>query len=117
MLSFWFRQTKKDTSFVRLMLFEALESDPSPAAIENKFRSEYYQRQVEMVRSFQDQGVLTRELDARYLFLALMALVVFPSVLPTVATLASQKSASGRAIEKKWLDFLSKLTHLLKGKN
>jgi len=104
-LAYWFSTTSDDPHFMRLIQREALNDDGGEV-VEQPFRRSYYKRQIEFLASLQDSGGVASELETRYLFLALLSLVVYPSSFPQITRLATGQSPNGRAFRKGYAKFL-----------
>lgn len=112
MLVFWAEQSRKDPTFMKMVMREALEfrgKTPAHAA----FRRRYYQTQIDMLRGLQAQGKLREELDPEMLFIALLAVVTLTSALPQIVTLATGLQPEGRRFRTRWHRFLRSLGRAL----
>jgi AcrR family transcriptional regulator len=112
MLVFWAEQSRKDPTFMKLVLREALElreGTPPHAS----FRRTYYRAQVDMLRRLQSEGHLHRDLDPEMLFIALLAVVTLATALPQVVTLATGLNPQGRRFQARWHVFLRTLARVL----
>jgi AcrR family transcriptional regulator len=112
-LSAWFSQTTADPNFMRLIQREALQFQ-GEELVESEARREYYQMQIEMLRRFQEQGIVTDELPAMPLFFALLSLVVFPSTFPQITELVSGHPVQSPEFQAEWSDFLQRLARQLR---
>lgn len=107
-LAHWTTQTLSDPIFVRLILREALAySGGEP--VESEYRAAYYARQIDMVREQQARGALRAELDPEMLFLALLAVIAIPALLPQVVKLATGLDPASAVFEARWRGFLDGL--------
>lgn len=101
----WDKANRADPTFGKLVIREALESaDLDP--VRSAERKAYYARQIDMIVAEQNSGNLPNSLEPKFLFLALLAIVTLPSMLPQITQLATGEdleSANGRA---KWHQFL-----------
>ena len=100
-LGYWFRETAGDPDFLRMIQREALNDRGGPV-VEQEFRIAYYRRQVEILAAFQRSGEVSREFQPPFLFLALLALVVFPETFPQITRLATGMKSDSRPFRKNW---------------
>jgi len=101
----WDKANRADPTFGKLIIREALDalgSEPVRAAE----RTAYYQKQVAMIRSEQEAGNLPKDLDTNYLFLALLAIVTLPAMLPQIAELATGSDLGSKDGQQGWHQFL-----------
>ena len=98
---------------MRLIQREALQFQ-GEELVESEARREYYQMQIEMLRRFQEQGIVTSELPTTPLFFALLSLVVFPSTFPQITELVSGHSVKSPEFQAEWGDFLQRLAEQLR---
>lgn len=113
-LHWWSQQTTSDPNFMRMILREALESrDKEP--VHAKFRREYYQRQVEILKSFQLNKRIGSEFDPEMLFLALLSVVTLTSALPQVVQLATGLRPEDKKFQERWKAFLDTFAGHLAG--
>lgn len=111
-MSHWFRTTSDDPHFMRLIQHEAL-ADDGGEVVEQDYRRNYYRRQIELLAHFQQEGLVTDELETRYLFLALLSLIVYPTSFPQITRLATGQTVDGRAFRRGYARFLSGLAEQL----
>ncbi len=111
-LRFWFEQSGSDTDFLRLMQREALNDDGGELAGE-PFRREYYDKQVQMIEGLKERGEIGDELDSRYLFMALLTLIAFPSMMPNIVRLVCGAEADSEEFAEKWGSLLESLARRL----
>lgn len=82
-LAWWTEETRRDPTFVRMILRESLDyagGDP----VESAARTAYYERQLEMLEALEERGEIDGTFDREMLFLALLAVVVLPAIMPQV---------------------------------
>jgi len=101
----WSRANLADPSFFKLIMREALEHR-GPEPVRKEDRQTYYRAQIEMVRELQDSGKLPAGLEPKYLFLALLAVVTLPALLPQIAALVSDEATDDKAFRDGWHRFL-----------
>lgn len=107
-LSHWTRRTLDDPVFVRLILREAL-ADTGEEPVDADYRTDYYTRQISMLRDWQADGAIAPELDVEMLFLALLAVITLPAMLPQVVRLATGLAPGSDAFDTRWNGFLDEL--------
>ncbi|MCR9257436.1 MAG: TetR/AcrR family transcriptional regulator [Alphaproteobacteria bacterium] len=108
-LVFWAAQQREDADFNRLIGQEGLRDDAAtPVAAEE--RTAYYRRQIDRLRTMQEEGALAKELDPEGLFFALLLLTVGPVLLPQLARLIL-----GDDVEAHWDDTLRRIAERLEG--
>ena len=71
-LEFWFEQSLRDPSYLRLLIREAF-NDTGEEIVEEASRRAYYQEHTDAIASFQEAGRLSNEYDPAYLNLAIAA--------------------------------------------
>ena len=112
-LSWWSKQNQQDPLFVRLILRESLDGDSSHP-VEAEARRQYYQQQIAMLRSLQQQGLLPESLEPDFLFLALLAVTFVPASMPQICALVTGDLPGTQDFEEGWERFLSGLADTLK---
>lgn len=108
-LHLWVEQTLADRTFVRLLLREAIDYE-GENPVEEEARRAYYGRQIEMVRAYQKVGKISADLDPEMLFLALLALISLPALLPQVVYLATGLQSGSAAFLERWRQLLTDLS-------
>ena len=112
-LEYWYRSTVVETDFLTLLLREAL-TDDGGEPVEAERRRAYYQKQIDGIRSAQaDNPALGQGLEPDTLFLALLALITFPKLLPQVARLVTGQQPGTEAFDQRWSDCLNGLARHL----
>jgi len=101
----WSRTNFADPAFCKLIMREALEhrGDETVRAAE---RRDYYRGQIDQVRELQDSGVLPAGLEPKYLFLALLAVVTLPALLPQITDLVTEEATDNDMFTDGWHGFL-----------
>jgi len=112
LLGWWTAATLNDPTFVRMILRESLDYD-GDEPIESAARTAYYDRQIRMLETFRKEGVVDETLDAEMLFLALLAVVVLPAIMPQVVRLVTGESPGEPAFTARWDEFLQQLAGAL----
>jgi AcrR family transcriptional regulator len=78
-----------DRDYVRLLMWEALETSPRGAVAAEAERAEVYRVMLERIEQEQAEGALPADLDARQLLLTDMALVLVPLAFPQLTRLVT----------------------------
>ena len=101
----WSRANFADPAFCKLIMREALEhrGDEPVRAAE---RRDYYRGQIDRVRALQDSGALPAGLEPKYLFLAILAVVTLPALLPQISDLVTDEATTSDAFSDGWTQFL-----------
>ncbi len=109
----WTRRIASDPLFLKMLLRESLETEgESPGHAD--LRRRYYAQQVEAIRKFQEDGQLPSEVDAKFLFLMLTAILVFPYLLPQVATLVTGLTPKSAKFKRSWTKMFRVLVQQLR---
>ena len=80
-LPFWFKTACADADWIRLLEWEALQSD-GQKVIDEKERCALAADWVKRLRQRQKHGEVSAEFDARHLALAMQSLTMFPMAFP-----------------------------------
>ena len=104
-LPHWFALACRDTEWVRLLEWEALQWKDR-AVIDEAHRSESFARAVARIQRRQAEGFLARDFDAAQLLLSLMALAAYPVAFPQLARLATGHSVSDPKFQEQRTRFL-----------
>ncbi len=110
----WFKATLDDPDFMRLIQWEALERNEKPI-VQEEFRRTYYEAQIASLKTLQDEGVISAKFDARYLFFAMLAIVVFPSTFPQIARLVTGHDPDSEEFGEGFSDFAGVFAAMLAG--
>jgi AcrR family transcriptional regulator len=105
LLAFMYDKGGFDSDFVRMLQWEALDFDggiPTGAGD----RRALFAKAVARVRNAQRAGKLPRDVDPRRLFLALIALTVFPLAFPQLARMATGASPTDPKFRREQSKFL-----------
>jgi TetR/AcrR family transcriptional regulator len=100
-LPFRFELMCRDRDWVRLLAWEALQP-PGKSLVEEKFRRQGVERALARVRREQPA------LDARYMMLARLALVMFPVAFPNSTRLITGRSIRDSKFRREYAAFLRK---------
>lgn len=115
LLAWWSEKTRNDPLFMRMILREAIE-DTGAEPVASEERTDYYQKQVDMLKVYQKNGQLPAALDSQYLFLALLSITVLPTALPQVCRLVTGLDSESVEFTQQWKQFLGGLSeHLADG--
>lgn len=112
MLAWWTEETRRDPTFVRMILRESLDyagGDP----VESAARTAYYERQLEMLEALEERGEIDATFDREMLFLALLAVVILPAIMPQVVRLVTGEAAGSSGFQERWRAFLRELAAAL----
>ncbi len=106
-LTFWFEAACKDTDWVRLLEWEALQ-EADGRLIDEKNRRAATARGLERIRQRQARGQISTELDPRHVMLAMRSLTMFPAAFPQLARLIMGRPVSDPQFQKDRTAFLRK---------
>ena len=107
-MTIWFEETSRDRDFMRLVQREALNDDGGEV-VEQEYRKDYYRKQIGLIRSLQHGGAISPKFDAPYLFLALLAIVVYPSTFPQITRLVTGKRFDSPRFRAGWNQMMAAL--------
>lgn len=105
----WIERFTEQPQFIQMLLREALEARDGPP-IHGELRRRYYRQQVETIKELQQRGQLSNDVDGAFLFLMLTSVLVFPFLLPQVATLVTGKDPDSPVFKRGWKKVLRLLT-------
>jgi TetR/AcrR family transcriptional regulator len=86
-LSAWQDYYLNNRDYVRLLMWEALETNARRPVVEEEGRRELYGRRIEEIAAEQAAGNISTELDPAQLLLSEMAMTIFPAAFPQVTKL------------------------------
>jgi AcrR family transcriptional regulator len=104
------RNMARDTEYIRLLAWEALETRPRQPVNES-MRRRFFRSWIEAVESEQRAGRLPSDLDAAQLVLSELCLVLGPMVLPQITRLVTGRTlGDGDALDQRcaFLDVLTR---------
>jgi AcrR family transcriptional regulator len=104
-LAFWFEAACKDTDWVRLLEWEALQEAGGRLIGENKLRAATV-RGLERVRQRQARGQISAEFDPRHMMLAMRSLTMFPAAFPQLTRLIMGRPVSDPIFQRERAEFL-----------
>ena len=106
-LAFWFEAACKDTDWVRLFEWEALQGN-ARKVIDEKNRRAATARGLERIRQRQARGQISAEFDPRHVMLAMRSLTMFPAAFPQLTRLITGRSVSDPKFQRERAAFLKK---------
>lgn len=112
-LPFWFEAACKDSDWVRLFQWEALQGDWRNV-IDEKERLEAAAQGLERIRVRQERGQISSEFDPRHLMLTLRSLTMFPVAFPQLTRLITGKSVFDPKFQQERSEFLKKFASALR---
>jgi AcrR family transcriptional regulator len=104
-LAFWFEAACKDTDWVRLFTWEALQGD-AHKVIDEQNRRAATARGLECVRQRQARGQISAKFDARHVMLTMRSLTMFPAAFPQLTQLIMGRPVSDPQFQKSRTKFL-----------
>jgi AcrR family transcriptional regulator len=108
-LVYWFRQNVAEPRRIRLVMQEALA--PALAGAPER-RKGYHARQIEVVKAFQNAGLLRSDISPSRLLTLFLAITSFPAAFPKVASVSLGVDGEAGVVEE-WSAFLTELASLL----
>lgn len=106
-LAFWFEAACKDTDWVRLLEWEALQ-DADRHLIDQEARRAAIARGLERIRQRQARGQISAELDPRHVMLTMRSLTMFPAAFPQLTRLIMGRPVSDTRFQRERAEFLKK---------
>jgi AcrR family transcriptional regulator len=106
-LPFWFEAACQDADWVRMLEWEALQSDRHKIIDENE-RLAAVERGLERIRQRQARGLISDEFDPRHVMLAMRSLTMFPVAFPQLTGMIMGKSVFDPKFQKERVEFLRK---------
>jgi len=104
-LSFWFKAACMDRDWIRMLEWEALQSD-GEKVIDEQQRRAATARGLERIRQRQARGQISAEFDPRHVMLAMRSLTMFPVAFPQLTRLIMGRSVSDPKFQKERAEFL-----------
>jgi TetR/AcrR family transcriptional regulator len=104
-LSFWFEAACKDTDWVRLLEWEALQSTDR-RLIDKKSRRAATAHGLERIRQRQARGQISAGLDPRHVMLTMRSLTMFPAAFPQLTQLIMGRPVSDPRFQRERTAFL-----------
>lgn len=115
-LSFWFEAACKDSDWVRLLEWEALQEN-SEKVIDEKKRRAATARGLGRIRQRQARGQIAADLDPRHVMLTIRSLTMFPVAFPQLTHLIMDRLPSDPGFQKERAEFLRKFAAALQPSN
>src|SRR5579862_6888436 len=106
-LAFWFEAACKDTDWVRLLEWEALQ-DADRHLIDREARRAATARGLKRIRQRQARGQISSELDPRHVMLTMRSLTMFPAAFPQLTRLIMGRPVSDPGFQKERAKFLKR---------
>jgi AcrR family transcriptional regulator len=104
-LPFWFEAACNDADWVRLLEWEALQSN-SQKVIDDAKRRAATARGLERIRQRQARGQISSEFDPRHVMLAMRSLTMFPVAFPQLTEMIMGKSVFDPKFQQEHAAFL-----------
>ncbi|MFA6561683.1 MAG: TetR family transcriptional regulator [Verrucomicrobiia bacterium] len=104
-LSYWFDLASRDTDWIRLLQWEALQTG-NGRLIDEKKRLTNIKNGIANLRRSQARGMLSRNLDPRQVLLAMISLTTYPLAFPQITRLVTGLSVTGPEFHKRRAAFL-----------
>jgi AcrR family transcriptional regulator len=115
-LPFWFKTACGDADWVRLLEWEALQSD-GEKVIDGKERTAISADWAKRLRLRQARGELSAEFDARHLALAMQSLTMFPMAFPQLTRLIMGRTIDDPKFQRAHAAFLEKFASAFRPMN
>jgi TetR/AcrR family transcriptional regulator len=106
-LPFWFEAACKDTDWVRMLEWEALQG-ADKKLIDAPQRRAAVARGLERIRQRQARGQVSSEYDPRHVMLAMRSLTMFPAAFPQLTELIMGRPVSDTKFQRERAAFLKK---------
>jgi TetR/AcrR family transcriptional regulator len=107
-LAFWFEAACRDTDWVRLLEWEALQGG-NKKLIDEKARGESVARGLARIRQRQARGQVSAEFDPRHVMLAMRSLTMYPAAFPQMTELIMGRPVSDAKFQRERVAFLKKI--------
>jgi TetR/AcrR family transcriptional regulator len=104
-LPFWFEAACKDTDWVRMLEWEALQGT-GKKLIDAKQRRRSVTRALERIRRRQMRGQISAEHDPRHVMLTMRSLTMFPAAFPQLTELIMGRPVSDAKFQRDRVKFL-----------
>jgi AcrR family transcriptional regulator len=108
-LSAWQDYYLNNRDYVRLLMWEALETNARRPVVEEEGRSELYRQRVEAIAAEQEAGNVEADLDPAQLLLSEMAMTIFPAAFPQVTRLVTGSNPSDPKFIQRRREFFAAL--------
>ena len=104
-LPFWFEAACKDTDWVRMLEWEALQG-ADKKLIDARQRRASVARGLERIRQRQTRGQVSPDFDPRHVMLAMRSLTMFPVAFPQLTELIMGRPVSDAKFQRDRMNFL-----------
>ncbi len=104
-LPFWFEAACKDTDWVRMLEWEALQG-ADKKLIDVRQRRASVARGLERIRQRQTRGQVSSDFDPRHVMLAMRSLTMFPAAFPQLTELIMGRPVSDAKFQRDRMNFL-----------
>lgn len=115
-LPFWFEAACKDSDWVRLFQWEALQGNWQKV-IDEKERREATARGLQRIQQRQARGQISADLDPRHVMLMMRSLTMFPVAFPQLTRLITGQSVFDPQFQQERKEFLKKIAAILRPAN
>src|SRR5262245_35744362 len=112
-LAYWLDIACRDTDWVRLMQWEALEVGPARVTREAE-RDRASRWAIDEMRRRQAQGLVAEDLDPAQTLLSMVALTTFPVAFPQITRLLTGLDATDPEFRKRRTEFLRRFARALR---
>jgi AcrR family transcriptional regulator len=103
-----FNRMLGDLEWVKLLTWEAVQTDVAPPPNEDNRRATIRQS-IAAIKAAQKDGSLPEDLDPRFLQLAMFALATYPLAFSQITTMTTGLAASDKRFQTAWTGFLQQL--------
>src|SRR3569833_1411929 len=108
LLAWRFNRMLGDLEWIKLLTWEAVQTDVAPPPNEDSRRATIHQS-VAAIKAAQKDGTLPADLDARFLQLAMFALATYPLAFSQITAMTTGMAASDKRFQTAWTAFLKQL--------
>jgi len=108
-----FAELRRDETFVRLVMWEALTTSATVPPVNEEERSGRYAELLDYLKGRRDEGELDPSLDTEMALLAVLALASFPSAFGQIVHMATGLRPDDPAFVERYETFLRDLAHRL----
>lgn len=108
LLAWRFNRMLGDLEWIKLLTWEAVQSDVAPLPNEEGRRATI-RKSIAAIKAAQKDGLLSADLDARFLQLAMFALATYPLAFAQITSMTTGMAASDKRFQKAWTRFLQQL--------
>lgn len=109
----WTKRFASDTTFLSMLMREALE-DGKSEPVHKEIRAQYYKQQVKQLEQLQEDAELPGDIKPSHLFLMLSAILTFPFLLPQITELLTGHKPSSKAFQRSWKESYTELIKCLR---